>query len=78
MMCVIPCEIREEDVFFKFLPAHRHPIAGSRTSPMKEVGIKIVPHLIDVRLAESILQKMNALVASPLSVHSVALILCIG
>jgi hypothetical protein len=59
MVRVIPREIREKDVFFKFLPAHRHPISGSRTSPVEKVGIKIVPHLVDMRFTEFILQKIE-------------------
>jgi hypothetical protein len=59
MVRVIPCEIREKDVFFKFLPADRHSISGSRTPPVEEVRIKIVPDFIDVRLTEFILQKIE-------------------
>ena len=61
MVRVIPREIREKDVFFKFLPAHRHPISGSRTSPVEKVGIKIVPHFVHMGFTEVILKKVKRL-----------------
>jgi hypothetical protein len=75
MVRVIPREIREKDLFFKFFPAHRHPIAGSRTSPVEKVGIEIVPHLINMGFPSLSCNQLKAWVASPLSVHSVALTL---